>query len=39
MRGAVMHAAGGVSIEDVPDPRIEEPTDAVIRVTRACTTR
>ncbi|HKI23263.1 MAG TPA: zinc-dependent alcohol dehydrogenase family protein [Gaiellaceae bacterium] len=36
MRGAVMYAAGDVRIENVPDPRIEEPTDAVIRVTRAC---
>jgi hypothetical protein len=30
-----MYAAGDVRIEDVPDPRIEEPTDAVIRVVRA----
>jgi len=36
MRGAVMYAAGDVRIENVPDPTIEEPTDAVIRVTRAC---
>jgi threonine dehydrogenase-like Zn-dependent dehydrogenase len=36
MRATVMHAAGDVRIEDVPDPGIEEPTDAVIRVTRAC---
>jgi threonine dehydrogenase-like Zn-dependent dehydrogenase len=36
MRGAVMYQAGDVRIENVPDPTIEEPTDAVIRVTRAC---
>src|SRR3954453_2721300 len=36
MRGTVMYAAGDVRIENVADPRIEEPTDAVIRVTRAC---
>ena len=36
MRGAVMYAAGDVRIENVPDPTIEETTDAVIRVTRAC---
>ena len=36
MRGTVMHAAGDVRIENVPDPGIQEPTDAVIRVTRAC---
>lgn len=35
MRGTVMYAAGDVRVEDVPDPRIEEPSDAVIRVTRA----
>src|SRR5438094_4806135 len=31
-----MYAAGDVRIENVPDPAIHEPTDAVIRVTRAC---
>src|SRR3954471_19003881 len=36
MRGAVMYQAGDVRIVDVPDPTIQEPTDAVIRVTRAC---
>ena len=36
MRAAVMHGAGDVLIEDAPDPLIVEPTDAVVRVTRAC---
>src|SRR5881394_3152112 len=36
MRGAVLYAAEDVRIENVPDPTIEEPTDALIRVTRAC---
>jgi threonine dehydrogenase-like Zn-dependent dehydrogenase len=36
MRATVMHAAGDVRIENVPDARIVEPSDAVIRVTRAC---
>jgi threonine dehydrogenase-like Zn-dependent dehydrogenase len=36
MRATVMHAAGDVRIEDVPDAAIVEPTDAVVRVTRAC---
>src|SRR4051794_19842688 len=36
MRGTVMYAAGDVRIENVPDPTIQEATDAVIRVTRAC---
>ncbi len=31
-----MYGAGDVRIENVPDARIIEPTDAVIRVTRAC---
>src|SRR6058998_776265 len=36
MRATVMYSAGDVRIENVPDPQIVEPTDAVIRVTRAC---
>jgi threonine dehydrogenase-like Zn-dependent dehydrogenase len=36
MRATVMFAAGDVRIEDVPDPSIVEPTDAILRVTRAC---
>jgi threonine dehydrogenase-like Zn-dependent dehydrogenase len=36
MRATVMYRAGDVRIENVPDARIVEATDAVIRVTRAC---
>jgi len=36
MRATVMHAAGDVRIENVPDATIVQPTDALIRVTRAC---
>jgi threonine dehydrogenase-like Zn-dependent dehydrogenase len=36
MRATMMRAAGDVRIEDVPDPAISEPTDVIIRVTRAC---
>ncbi len=36
MRATVMYGAGDVRVEDVPDARIVEPTDAVIRVTSAC---
>ena len=36
MRATVMHKAGDVRIETVPDAAIREPTDALIRVTRAC---
>ncbi|RHA40771.1 IMP dehydrogenase [Cellulomonas rhizosphaerae] len=31
-----MHGAGDVRVEDVPDPTILQPTDAVVRVVRAC---
>ena len=31
-----MYSAGDVRVEDVPDPSLVEPTDAVVRVTRAC---
>jgi threonine dehydrogenase-like Zn-dependent dehydrogenase len=36
MRATVMFSAGDVRIQDVPDARITEPTDALVRVTRAC---
>lgn len=36
MRATVMHSAGDVRIENVPDARLVDPTDALIRVTRAC---
>ena len=35
MRATVMYRAGDVRVEDVPDARIVEPTDALVRVTRA----
>ena len=36
MRVTVMYRAGDVRIETVPDATIMNPTDAVIRITRAC---
>src|SRR4051794_8880503 len=36
MRATVMHGAGDVRIESVPDARLVKPTDALVRVTRAC---
>jgi threonine dehydrogenase-like Zn-dependent dehydrogenase len=36
MRGVVLHAPGDVRVEERPDPTIEQPTDAVIRVVAAC---
>src|SRR3989454_5680635 len=36
MRATVMFGAGDVRIENVPDARLIEPTDALVVVTRAC---
>lgn len=36
MRAAVLFGAGDVRVEHVPDARLIEPTDAVVRVTRSC---
>jgi threonine dehydrogenase-like Zn-dependent dehydrogenase len=36
MQGAVLHAPGDVRLDTRPDPRIEEPTDAIIKLTATC---
>ncbi|MCZ2815948.1 zinc-dependent alcohol dehydrogenase family protein [Modestobacter sp. VKM Ac-2984] len=36
MRGAVLHAPGDVRIEQLDDPRVVEPTDAVVRASATC---
>lgn len=36
MRGVVLYGPRDVRIEERPDPRIEEPTDAIIRLTATC---
>ncbi|SDQ19603.1 zinc-binding dehydrogenase [Actinopolyspora saharensis] len=36
MRATVIHGAGDVRVENVPDPKIQLPTDAVVRVLRTC---
>ncbi|WP_308470005.1 zinc-binding dehydrogenase [Kineococcus rubinsiae] len=36
MRAAVMYGAGDVRVQDVPDAAVQETTDAVVRVVRAC---
>jgi threonine dehydrogenase-like Zn-dependent dehydrogenase len=36
MRGAVLYGPGDVRVEDRPDPTIEKPTDAVIRLSATC---
>ena len=36
MKGAVLYAPGDIRVEDCEEPRIVEPTDAVIRVAATC---
>ncbi|XXY44877.1 alcohol dehydrogenase catalytic domain-containing protein [Sorangium sp. So ce269] len=36
MRATIMYGAGDVRVVNVPDPTIAEPTDAIVRVVRAC---
>ena len=36
MRGAVIHGPRDVRFEDRPAPKIEKPTDAIIRISAAC---
>ncbi len=36
MRATTIHAPYDMRVEEVADPRIEQPTDAVLRVLRAC---
>lgn len=36
MLATVMYGAGDVRVETVPDPLIQQPTDALVRVTHAC---
>ncbi|MGR3935857.1 zinc-dependent alcohol dehydrogenase family protein [Streptomyces sp. BRA346] len=36
MRAAVLHAPGDVRVEEVADPKITAPTDAIIRLSAAC---
>lgn len=36
MKGAVIHGPRDVRFEEVPSPRVEQPTDAIVRVAAAC---
>ncbi len=36
MRATLIYGAGDVRVETVPDPKLHEPTDAVVRVLRSC---
>lgn len=36
MRATVIYGAGDVRVEDVPDATLDQPTDALVRVSLAC---
>jgi threonine dehydrogenase-like Zn-dependent dehydrogenase len=36
MRATTIHAPGDIRVEDVPDPTIEAPTDAIVKVAAGC---
>lgn len=36
MKATIMHRAGDVRVENVPDARLIKPTDALLRITAAC---
>ena len=36
MRATILHAPRDIRVEDVPDPTLAAPTDAIVRVTAAC---
>ena len=36
MRATLIYGAGDIQVENVPDPVLREPTDAIVRVVRSC---
>ncbi len=34
MKAAIFHGKGDIRIDQVPDPKIDAPTDAIVRITR-----
>jgi threonine dehydrogenase-like Zn-dependent dehydrogenase len=36
MRATLMYGAGDVRVDTIPNPTIQQPTDAIVRVVRAC---
>ena len=36
MKATLIYGKGDIRIENVPDPEIKDPTDAVVRVVRSC---
>ena len=33
MKAVVFHGIGDIRLEDVPEPKLQEPTDAIVRLT------
>src|SRR5690606_6284378 len=33
MKAVVFHGVGNIRVEDVPEPKIQQPTDAIVRIT------
>jgi threonine dehydrogenase-like Zn-dependent dehydrogenase len=36
VKATLIYGAGDVRVEEVPDPKVENPTDAVVRITHSC---
>jgi threonine dehydrogenase-like Zn-dependent dehydrogenase len=36
MRATLIYGAGDVQVVDIPDPKLANPSDAIVRVARAC---
>lgn len=36
MRATLIHGAGDIRVSDVPDPKLRDSTDAIVRVVRSC---
>lgn len=36
MRATFMYGAGDVRVENVPDPVLQDPADALVRIIRSC---
>jgi threonine dehydrogenase-like Zn-dependent dehydrogenase len=36
MRGTVLYGTGDIRFENVPEPRITKPTDAIVRLAATC---
>ena len=36
MKATLIYGAGDIRVEDVPDPSLQNPTDAIVRITHSC---